>query len=280
MLIPTTHTQFIALLGNPLGFSKASVMQNTALRAAGLDILYFPLECQQEDLPVLLPAFRRMPFAGLAITKPFKVKILSYLDEIEPSAKQIGSCNTVRLHDGRLTGYNTDGYGFTDALHKHYGDFQGKTMLVCGAGGTARAICFACAAQGIGRIRIVNRSLQNAQALAEGLNQQGIDAEAYPLADAEKLLPDTNILVNATGLGMQPYEGQSPLPDIILPPHLFVCDLAYNPPRTKLLLDAEQAGCRVMNGFDMSVYQGARQFWLLTGKQPPLEIMFETMQKQ
>lgn len=279
-MIPSVSTRYIALLGQPLGFSKASAMQNAALRAYDMDALYFPLECSTDDLPVLLPALRRMPFLGLAVTKPLKMRIVPYLDEIDPAAARIGSCNTVRFQDGRLIGFNTDGLGFADMLRAHYGSFQNKNLLVCGAGGTARALCFACAAEGIGRIRVANRSFDHAQELTSALSKTGVQAEALTLANVPDALADTDILVNATGLGMQPHEGESPIPAGVLSSHLFVCDLAYNPPRPRLLEDAAQAGCRILNGFDMSVYQGARQFHLLTGKIPPLDVMFDVMRQQ
>ena len=279
-MIPTVFTRYIALLGQPLGFSMASVMQNAALRACGLDALYFPLECQQDDLTVLLDAFRRMPFLGLAVTKPFKIKILDYLDCIDPIAERIGSCNTVRMEAGCLNGINTDGDGFADALYDVFEEFHGKSMLVCGAGGTARALSFACASRGMGQIGICNRSLDKANRLAWELKQFGANACSFPIEEIPDVLRQFDILVNATGLGMQPYEGQSPISAEALFPQLFVCDLAYNPSRTKLLEDAEKKGCRVMNGFAMAVYQGVRQFEFLTGKEAPVSIMEAALRGQ
>lgn len=278
-MLPSVATRYIALLGWPLGFSRASAMQNAALQACGLDALYLPLECRPEDLPVLLPALRRLPFWGFAVTKPYKVDILRYLDDVDPEARKIGSCNTVKLENGRLIGYNTDGTGFARALAEQTG-LSGKRMLVLGAGGTARALGFACAMRGVGSIRIMNRTLSRAQALARDLAAgAGVQAEALPwdepaLRDAVR---QADILVNATGVGMQPHEGLSPIAADCLLPHLLVCDLAYNPPATRLLLDAAKIGCRTMNGLKMAVYQGAAQFEILTGRRAPCGEMLRVM---
>ncbi|MDR3767531.1 MAG: shikimate dehydrogenase [Butyricicoccus sp.] len=281
-MLPSVSTHYIALLGKPLGFSRASAMQNAALRACKIDALYFPLECTQDDLPVLLPAFRRMPFFGFAITKPLKVKIMDYLDSVDLMSGQIGACNTVKLENGCLVGYNTDGTGFAQALAEQI-DFTGKSMLVLGAGGAARAITFACAVHGIGQIQIMNRTEERAQALALDLvHGTGVQAEALPYQTAipREIMEQVDILVNATGLGMQPYIGRSPIAADCLMPHVLVCDLAYNPLATQLLLDAKKIGCQTMNGLKMAGYQGAHQFELLTGHQAPYEQMLSQMQRR
>lgn len=280
-MVPSVSTKYIALLGKPLGFSRASAMQNAALRACGLDALYVPLECEPEDLPVLLAAFRRLPFLGFAVTKPYKMKILDYLDSVDLLAAQIGSCNTVKLENGCLVGYNTDGTGFVKALAGHT-TLAGKRMLILGAGGAARALAFACAAGGVRKIQIMNRTQMKAKALAEDL-YIGTGVQAESLVWDENALrqaaEQTDILVNATGVGMQPHEGQSPVGAGCLHSRLLVCDLAYNPEKTQLLLDAERIGCCTMNGLDMAVYQGAQQFELLTGHRAPCEEMRRSMQR-
>lgn len=276
----STRTGLIALLGRPLGFTLAPAMQNSAFRALGMDALYLPVECEADDLPVLLAAFRRMPFIGLAVTKPLKISILPYLDELDPLVAQIGSCNTVCFKNGRWTAHNTDGEGFADALTGAYGDIRGATLLVLGAGGASRALCFACAARGAGRILLVNRTLETARALAQAVSLRfPIPCEALPWGELSSALPKADILINATGLGMEPHVGQTPLPAALLSPRLFVCDLAYRPARTRLLADAEAAGCRTMNGLAMAVYQGARQIKLWTGYDAPIGFMSDTLRR-
>lgn len=274
----STRTGLIALLGHPLGFTLAPDMQNRAFRALGLDALYLPVECEEGDLSTLLAAFRRMPFVGLAVTKPLKISILSHLDALDATVAQVGSCNTVCLQNGQWIAHNTDGDGFADALNEAYGDIRGATLLVLGAGGASRALCFACAACGAGRILLASRTQQTAHALAQAVSRHTrVPCEALPWESLPTALPDADILVNATGLGMEPHLGQSPLPAALLRPHLFVCDLAYRPAQTRLLADAEAAGCRTMNGLGMAVYQGARQFTLWTGQSAPVSLMFDTL---
>ena len=277
----SARTKWVALLGKPLGFSKSPAMQKHAFAAAGVDAVYLPAECEEDQLAAILSAARCLPFLGLAVTKPYKVKILSYLDAVDPAAMQIGSCNTVKLESGRLIGYNTDGIGFADALAEQTA-LAGKTMLILGAGGTARALSFACASRGMARILVANRTAQKAQTLAYDLSAgTSVQAEALSF-DSDTLgraMDCVDILVNATGIGMQPHEGQSPIAANCLLPRVLVCDLAYNPPATRLLLDAEQIGCRIMNGLKMAVYQGVRQFEILTDRRAPFEEMLQVMKR-
>lgn len=176
----SARTKWVALLGKPLGFSKSPAMQNHAFAAAGVDAVYLPAECEEDQLAAILSAARCLPFLGLAVTKPYKVKILSYLDAVDPAAMQIGSCNTVKLESGRLIGYNTDGIGFADALAEQTA-LAGKTMLILGAGGTARALSFACASRGMARILVANRTAQKAQTLAYDLSA-GTSVQAETLS--------------------------------------------------------------------------------------------------
>ena len=275
----SVHTKLVALLGSPLGFTMAPAMHNTTYAECGLDYLYFPVECSKADLPVLLSAFRRMNFAGFAVTKPLKMEIMGYLDEVTPLAAKIGAVNTVKNEGGRLVGYNTDGYGFAQSLYSAYGDYTGKTMFVFGVGGASRSLCFDCAERGIRRIYLCSRH-ENTLA-SELIAKAGIEAIWIPqYTDAvPDYIAQSDILVNASGVGMEPHLGETPVDSSVLRPDLFVCDLAYNPPATRLLLDAEQAGCRTMNGLKMVAYQGARQFEIFTGKSAPYEKMLHIVEQ-
>ena len=113
------HTRFITLLGDPLAQSFAARMQNRGYEAAGLNLVYFYTVTGNEHLGEIIQGLRHMPFAGFAVTKPNKVKVLEYLDELDPLCAKMGSSNTVvKLPDGRLKGYNTDGVGFYRALEE------------------------------------------------------------------------------------------------------------------------------------------------------------------
>ena len=273
----SVRTKLIALLGKPLGFTMAPAMHNEAFAACGLDCLYWPVECGAEELPALLEAFRHMNFAGFAVTKPLKVEIMRYLDEVTPLAQKIGSVNTIKVSDGRWIGHNTDGFGFAQSLYNRYGDYSGKTMFVFGAGGAARALCFECAERGIRTVYLCSRHENTlAQELTEktGVQAVWIRQGSAQIADA---IAGSDILVNGSGLGMQPHLGETPVDAGLLRPALFVADLAYNPAKTRLLEEAEALGCRTMNGLEMCVLQGARQFHIWTGAPEPVDRMTETL---
>lgn len=273
----SSRTKLIALLGTPLSFTMAPTMHNEAFAVNDLDYFYFPIECGVEELPVLLPAFRLMNFAGFAVTKPLKVEIMKYLDEISPLAAKIGSVNTVKVENQKLVGYNTDGFGFAESLYHTYGDYQGKTMFVFGAGGAARAACFECAERGIRRIYLCSR---HENSLAEELSEKaGVNASWICQGQEEiaSLVAESDILVNASGLGMVPHLGETPIDTFLLRPELFAADMAYNPAKTRFLEDAEARGCRTMNGLEMCVLQGGRQFSIWTDTAAPISQMTQTL---
>ena len=280
----TIKTKLIALLGKPLGFTKAPTMLNGAFGEAGLDYFYFPVEATAETLPDILPAVRRMNFAGLVVTKPLKIEMLRYLDAIDPLAEKTGSINTVVIKEGKFIGHNTDGLGFTRALVDKFGkEAEGKTFFILGAGGASRAVCFSlaenCRAK---RFVITDVVAEAGKSLADDLAAKS-GVEAVFLAPGDARIPGeiarSDFIVNASGIGMEPHLDETPIPPEWLRPELVVCDLAYNPPKTRLLALAEKAGCRTMNGAGMVVMQGAMQFSLWTGEPEPIDTMREIINK-
>ncbi len=278
--IPGVDTRLIALLGTPLRQSFAARMQNTAYAQLGLDYWYFPVEIDQDKLKTVLDGLREMNFAGFAVTKPNKIKVLEYLDELDPLAARIGSVNTVVLRDGRLKGYNTDGIGWVQSLKEAFPalSLPHSHFMLYGAGGAARAVATTLASEGVARIHITDVVEAAARALVDDINRFS-DVAVYVPFDSQphRLLDQVDVLVNASGMGMGAHLGESPVPKAALHPRLHVCDLAYNPARTQLLLDAEARGCAgVLNGLEMSVIQGAKQVALWApGTPEPIAIMRE-----
>jgi len=279
MISPST--KLVCLLGTPLGFSFAPAMQNKAFEAAGLDYFYLPIECDKDSLPDILRAIRHMNFAGFAVTKPLKIEIMKYLDHLDMLTKQIGSCNTVVVKDGKFVGYNTDGVGFAQSLSRRYGNYTGKRMFVFGAGGASRALCFTTIANGISELYITDMYEAASQALVDDINEQ-TEAKAVLVQQADKNLSvhvgECDIVVNASGLGMTPHLNESPIEQHWLHPAQFACELSYNPPKSLFLKLAEKAGCQSMGGLEMSLIQGAHQFHLWTGLPEPIEQMRNTLQ--
>lgn len=273
-------TKLIALLGKPLGQSFAARMQNAAYARLGLDYYYFPVEVENDKLQVVLDGLREMNFAGFAVTKPNKIKVLDYLDELDPLAEKIGSVNTVVLKDGRLKGYNTDGSGWVQSLlDARPGIDLGKTtFLIYGAGGAARAIASTLADAGAARLYITDVIAPAAESLVADINRFAAIADYVPFDQRPHLLAEkADVLINGTGLGMGSHLGESPVPKECLHRNLFVCDLIYNPAKTQLLLDAEERGCLgILNGLEMSINQGAKQVALWApGTPDPVQIMRE-----
>ena len=275
------NTKMITLLGTPLSQSFAARMQNAGYEAADLNMLYFYTETDQEHLGDIVNGIRYMNFAGFAVTKPNKVRVLRYLDELDPLCKKMGASNTVvKTAEGKLIGYNTDGIGFYTSLTEEGGvDVKNSTFFCFGAGGAGRAMCSVLAYYGAKKIYITDFFEPCAQALVDDINNNFAPiAEFVHHGDTSKV-PECDVVMNASGVGMGKSIGQSPVEKEILKPNQFCFDACYNPAKTQFLLDAEAQGCKILNGLGMSLYQGAAQIELWTGHKAPVEAMRQELLK-
>ncbi len=269
------NTKMITLIGTPLSQSFAARMQNAGYAAAGLNMLYFYTEADNEHLGDIVNGLRYMNFAGFAVTKPNKVKVLEYLDELDPLCKKMGASNTVvRTPEGKLIGYNTDGVGFYTSLTEEGGIKVDQSVFFCfGGGGAGRAICSILAYKGARKIYITDAYEPCAKSLAEDINTNFAPvAEYVPYGDYSKLAA-CNVVINASGVGMGKSIGQTPLPKEYIQSSQFYFDACYNPDKTQFLLDAEEKGCKILNGLGMSLYQGVAQIELWCDKKAPVEAM-------
>jgi len=270
------NTKFITLLGTPLSQSFAARMQNAGYEAAGLNMVYFYTEVDSDHLGEVVNALRYMPFAGFAVTKPNKVEVLKYLDSLDPLCEKMGASNTVvKTGDGKLVGYNTDGLGFYTSITEDAGiEVQDNVFFCFGAGGAARAMCSVLAYHGAEKIYITSRTKETALKLAGDINSNFSPcAVAVEPGDYRRFIPECTVVMNASGNGMGSTIGSSPMDkDAILPGALYF-DACYNPEKTQFLLDAEEKGCRILNGLGMSLYQGAAQIELWSGRKAPVEKM-------
>ncbi|HBV68212.1 MAG TPA: shikimate dehydrogenase [Clostridiales bacterium] len=276
-----TDTKLLGLLGYPLGQSLSSPMQNMAFKECSLNKIYIPIEVLPENLDAVVKGISKMNFDGFNITKPYKVDIIKYLDEIDEYAMCIGAVNTVTIKDGRLKGYNTDGTGFLKSFEEDTGvKIQGKKVFILGSGGAARAIGMTLALNKAEEIYICNRTYNKAQFLSDEINKTVSNcSKAVHMIheDMEEYIKDSDILINCTSIGMLPNVDETPLEKSLLHKNLIVCDIVYNPRKTKLILDAEDIGCKTVPGMAMLVYQGAEAFELWTGAKAPLETMFRAV---
>ena len=259
-------TRVYGVVGNPVAHSLSPLMQNAAFHRERFDAVYLPLLVHSID--DLLEAVRELPLSGLSITMPFKQQIMPHLANLDPLSARLGACNTVRLGaDRRLYGFNTDVAGVVRPLERRL-PLRGANVLVLGAGGAARAAVFGLVEKGA-RVYLCGRNPDAAAKLAD---------EAGATAIPRSLVPDQSfdVLVNATPCGMVGYPQSMPL----LPEEWnarVVFDLVYNPLETPLLRAAQQRGCTVIQGVEMFVQQGARQFELWTGKPAPEAEMLRTV---
>jgi shikimate dehydrogenase len=218
---------------------------------------------------------RSLGLRGLNVTMPHKNAVMNYLDETDSPAKAIGAVNTILNNQGKLIGYNTDGNGAMIALQENGISPEEKKMLIIGAGGAAKAIAFQ-AAQEVEELIILNRTSEKAEKLAELLCKKFGKKVKGGTLSAEVLkeeLKTTDILVNATSVGMHPDFNMSPVPSDLLRRNLCVMDIIYNPLETKLVKDAKAVGAKVVSGLEMLLYQGAVAFEIWTNCPAPVEVM-------
>ena len=275
-------TQYIALIGYPLGHSVSPIFQQAALDHRHIDTKYLTWEVAPEGLAGALERLRRPENLGANVTIPYKEKTLPFLGRLEAQAREIGAVNTIAKEKGALVGYNTDGPAFLEALIVKGGlEPRGRDVVLLGAGGAARALAFSLLRAGIRSLTIYNRGLERAQKLAADLQKvlaSGQEVRALPWEERLSGLPPCQLIVQATPLGTGE-DSTSPLPVRLIPRGVLAYDLVYNPRETPFLKEAKKAGARALGGLAMLVYQGAASFELWTGQNAPLEMMLQAAEK-
>ena len=258
-------TQLFGIMGSPVTHSLSPAMHNAAFAELGLNCTYVPFPV--EDVASAMQGFRALGIKGVSVTIPHKQAVIPYLDSIDPVAKKIGAVNTLQIEGKTISGSNTDWQGANRAL-KQVTELAGKSVLLLGAGGSARAIGFGLLEEQA-QVTLASRTLSSGQALAKALN-----CPWQSLEEVNSLQAD--ILINATSVGMQPNHNKSLLEKNSLANFTIVMDIVYAPLKTKLLSDAENADCTIINGTEMLLFQGVHQFELWTGQEAPVK----TMRKQ
>jgi len=272
-------TKLCCVIGDPVEHSLSPVMHNAAFKELNLDFVYVAFTVRKDELKNAIAGARSLQVHGLNVTMPHKTAIMKHLDEIDPTAKSIGAINTVLNAEGKLVGYITDGVGAIKALKENSVSLEGKKLLLLGAGGAAKAIAFH-AAQEVEELEILNRTAQKANDLAEALHKKfdkKVSGNMLSSETIKKELEDTDILVNATSVGMHPNVNQSLVDSTWLRPDLYVMDIIYNPLETKLAKDAKSVGANVVSGIEMLVYQGAVSFEIWTNRPAPVKVMKEAI---
>lgn len=283
-------SRYIGLIGYPLKHSISPYFQQVALDYYRLDIRYEAWETGPAQLQDIVNDLRKPQNVGANVTVPYKEAVLPLLDEADDLASSIGAVNTIVKKGDKLLGFNTDAYGFIEALDKEgHLDPEGKQVIILGAGGVARAVGFVLVQRKVASLAITDGIFERASALAENLVRyiKGASASSGDLEpditafqwqnlSSARTLDNCDLIVHCTTIGMKdsPQEGQSPLSLEVIPKNVLVYDVVYNPWLTPLLRLAQKAGANILGGLPMLVYQGAASFKLWTGREAPVDIMF------
>jgi shikimate dehydrogenase len=253
------------LIGAPIAHSASPAMHQRAADALNVRCHYQLIEiagASREELRTLLDGVRRLGFAGVNVTYPYKEEVVDLLDELSLSATAIGAVNTVLVREGRLIGHNTDATGFARAAANLFSGPGSESVAVIGAGGVGKAISVALAGLGVSEIRIHDTDRGKAGRLAALLGLRGVVA-----SDLEAALQGATGVVNATPVGMLPNQ-DTPIPEPLLHDRLWVADAVYFPLWTPLLMSAKAKGARIMSGRELAIHQAVEAFHLFTGLMP------------
>ncbi|MGM9987673.1 MAG: shikimate dehydrogenase [Bacillaceae bacterium] len=261
--------EIYGVIGNPIGHSMSPAMHNSAFQALKMDGYYQAFHVKEENLGATMEAMKLLQIKGFNVTTPHKVAVMAYLDTIDEVAEKIGAVNTVVHENGKLIGYNTDGYGYIRSLEEEMGiTVKGKNVLLIGAGGACRALYYSFLEKGVCQIDIANRTLSKAREIVGKESRSSV----YQI-DAISDFCMYDIIINTTIVGMYPHIDNTPISISRVKEGAIVSDIIYNPLKTRFLKEAETVGARIHNGLGMFVYQGALAFEKWTGIFPPVEVM-------
>ena len=275
----------LGVFGDPVAHSLSPQMQNAALRAFEIKMQYARFHIRANELRSALRFLQELDFVGINLTVPHKIAALTHVDVADESASRCGSVNTVRLHEKKLIGSNTDAEGFSRAIRSEFSiDLRDLRVMILGAaGGTGHAIAWQCALENCERLVLVNRTVAKTSAIVDRLRPFFAEPRVLgPVARLEAVrwdetavraqLADIDLIVNATPLGMNPSD-PAPIPARLLAPHHIVFDCVYRQSKTAFLRAADEAGARGANGLLMLLHQGALSFSIWFNREAPIEAM-------
>jgi len=264
---PARPRAVYALLGKPVAGNPTEEMIEAALAAASLDAEYVSITVAPADLEDAVRGVRALGFRGLHVTVPHKVAVVRLVDELTPAAELAGAVNCVKREGSKLVGDNTDGKGFLAALRQVL-DPDAVEAVVIGAGGAARAIAAELALAGAARITIANRSPERADAIASSVTKATETAAlGTPLTPSWEV-PEADVVVQATTVGMGDAEARLPLRWRPARPGAVAADVVIDPPETAFLREAGEAGFTPLDGLGMLVAQATFGFRWWTGVEP------------
>ena len=276
------RAELTGVFGDPVDGNPTGVIMEAGYEAAGLNYRYITCKVLPEDFEGAMQGMRAMNMRGVNLTMPHKIKVIPHLDELSQAARIIGAVNTVVSRDGRLFGENSDGKGFVRSVVEAGIDLKGKRITMLGAGGAAKAIGVECALAGAEKIVIINRNTERGMELVKTITENtDTKAEYLPWNGTADIPADTQILINATCVGLHPEVDCCPNVNYDqIGSDMVVCDVVFNPAMPLFLRKAEQQGARVITGLGMLVNQAALNFEIWTGVKAPREIMMQALIKE
>ncbi len=264
------ETKLCGIIGQPVRHSLSPVFQNAAFKHAGLNWVYLPFEVEPSGLGDAIAGLKAAGCRGLNVTMPYKHAVIELLDGLSESASMVDAVNTIEFKSGRLIGHNTDGRGFVASLREDAEfDPRGKSAIIIGAGGAARAVALALAQSGLSKLLILNRRPVKAEELMRLIFSRYPDCTVGVSQSPDSDISEYDLIVNTTPVGME----QSPgLPNALegIEVRQIVYDIIYWPLETEFLKLAKEKGARTMNGARMLLHQGAASFTVWTGRPAPL----------
>jgi shikimate dehydrogenase len=271
--------EIVAVFGQPVAGNPTQYMMEKAFAQVGLDWRYLTLEVAPADLADAIKGMRAMGFRGCNLTIPHKVEVIQYLDRTSEAAALMGAVNCVNRVGHELVGENTDGKGFVQSLREATNPAE-KNVAILGAGGAARAIAVEVALAGAAQITVVNRGETRGQELVDLINNRVHVAARFVKWEGDyEVPPETDIVINATSIGLGDAEARVPLAVDTLESDMVVADVIFNPPETRLIRDAQQRGCATLDGLGMLVNQAVIAFRIWTGQDANAEVMRDALEE-
>lgn len=277
------RAELVGVLGDPVDGNPTGVMEEAGFEHAGLNFRYITVKVLPEDFDSAMQGVKAFNMRGVNLTMPHKISVLKYMDELSEAARVIGAVNTVVCReDGTMFGENTDGKGFVQSVLEADVALKDKTICLLGAGGAARSIGVECALAGAKKVYVINRNCERGEALVQVINENTpAKAEYIPWTEKVSIPQDTEILINATCVGLHPNINDAP--DINyddIREGMVACDVVFNPVNTPFLMNAKDRGAKTIDGLGMLVNQGCINYTLWTGKEAPRDVMYAKLKSE
>lgn len=271
------HTRLAGFFASPAKHSLSPTLHTTSFEELGINAVYLAFDIKPNQLEDAINSIRTLNMMGVNLSMPHKVNAIPFMDELSEEATLIGAINTIVHKDGKLIGYNTDGFGFMESLRVNQVPIKNQTMTILGAGGAATAIVVQAALDGFKEIHLFSRPgerfndmQQKIKELSKKVTCKITISNLFDLLALKKAISQSHLLVNSTSVGMT-NDDSLITDDSIFREDLVVYDVIYNPRETKLLKQAKEYGCQTINGLDMLLYQGAKAFNLWTNEDMPVK---------